>query len=253
MPDLSVFYSWMLVPFIFGLRSLMINCSSSLFKMLILLIILAPISASLTRDPFSTIRILDLLWVITITIALGLHNLLTFFSSLKFKTIIFVVVISVSLIQLYLSYFVLLRYERSENYSFSYIELLKTTEQMKDNRFIIDSTRELGTGIRFAYLKKYDPLVLQKILANQIKDDYYSNFGYDEPYAIDNVETRPIVWREDVCKNQILVGDLLSISEQQVQEHHLKFLFNIKNLAGDITLKAYSTNPGRSCLNRTRE
>ena len=253
MPDLSVFYSWMIIPFVFGLRALMINRFSPFIKMLILLIILAPISASLTRDPFSTIRILDLLWVITITIALGLHNLLTFFSSLKFKTIIFVVVISVSLIQLYLSYFVLLRYERSENYSFSYIELLKTTEQMKDNRFIIDSTRELGTGIRFAYLKKYDPLVLQKILANQIKDDYYSNFGYDEPYAIDNVETRPIVWREDVCKNQILVGDLLSISEQQVQEHHLKFLFNIKNLAGDITLKAYSTNPGRSCLNRTRE
>lgn len=247
-PDLSVFYSWMIIPFVFGLRALIINRSSSFNKMLILLVILAPIPASLTRDPFSTIRTLVFFWGITITIAFGVNYLLNVSLLYRFKALICIVVVLISLMQLYLAYFVLLKYERSENYSFSYIELLKKTEQTKMKKFVVDSTRELGTGIRFAFLKKYDPRALQKVLANQLKGQYYSNFEYDEPYVLDNVEVRPIIWREDVCKNQILVGDLLAISNQQAQEHRLKFLFDIKNLAGDTALKAYLTDPSSACL-----
>lgn len=253
MPDLSVFYSWMIIPFVFGLRALMINRFSPFIKMLILLIIVAPLPASLTRDPFSTIRVLVFLWGITITTAFGVNYLLNIFLSFKFKATIFAVIVLLSFIQLYLAYFVLLKYERSENYSFSYLELLKRIETDKNTKFVVDSTRELGTGIRFAYLKKYNPLSLQQALGGSIRGQYYSNFEYDEPYVLDNIEARPIIWREDVCKDQILVGDLFAISEQQVQEHHLKFLFDIKNLAADITLKAYLTDPSSACrLDRIR-
>lgn len=245
MPDLSVFYSWMIVPFVFGLKSLMKNRSSPLIKMLILLLILAPIPASLTRDPFSTIRTLVFLWGITITIAFGVNYLLNI--SFKLKTLVFITIISASLIQLYLAYFVLLKYERSENYSFSYLELLEKTQEMKDKKFVVDSTRELGTGIRFAYLKEYDPLALQKILASQLKGQYYSNFEYDEPYVLDNIEARPIFWEEDICKDQVLVGDLLAISDGQIKEHDLRFLFDVKDLAGNVALKAYTTNPDAKC------
>ena len=237
-PDLSVFYSWMIIPFVFGLRSLIANRFTPLVKMIILLIILAPIPASLTRDPFSTIRTLVFLWGITVLIAFGIHHLLNIFSAFRFKNAIFIVIVLISLIQLYIAYFVLLKYERFDNYGFSYIELLKRTEQMEDKKFVVDSTRELGTGIRFAFFKKYDPLALQKILGNQILNRYYSSFEYDEPYVLDNIEARPIFWKEDVCKEQVLVGDSLAISDGQIKEHYLRFLFDVKDMAGNVALRA---------------
>lgn len=252
-PDLSVFYSWMFIPFVFGLKSLMINRFLPLIKMIILLLILAPIPASLTRDPFSTVRILVFLWGITIIISLGVNHLLNIFPTFRYKTQIFIAIILLSLVQLYLSYFVLLKYERSENYGFSYFELLKKIESNKDQKFIIDTTRELGVGIEFAYLIKYDPPSLQKELGSRIKGQYYGGGDYEEPYIFDNIEARPIYWKEDICKKQILVGDLLAISDNQIKEHHLKFIFNIKNMAGDITLKAYLTDPGTACnLNKAK-
>lgn len=247
MPDLSVFYSWMIIPFIFGLRSLVINRLSTISKMIILLVILAPIPASLTRDPFSSIRSIVFFWGVTMIIALGVNYLLNFFPSIKFKALILITIASLSFIQLYLSYFVLLKYERSENYGFSYLELLKKIATQQDTKFVVDSSRELGTGIRFAFLKGYNPSSLQQVLSKQIKGQYYSNFEFDEPYALDNIEARPIIWEEDIYKEQVLVGDLLAISDDQVKEHYLRFLFDVKDMAGNISLKAYMTNPKRKC------
>ena len=247
MPDLSVFYSWMVVLFVFGLRSFMKNHSSPLIRILILLTVLAPIPASLTKDPFCTIRTLVFFWSITIIIAFGINYLLNIFLSFKSKALIIIVIISISLIQLYLAYFVLLKYERSENYGFSYLELLKKIELNKDKKFVVDSTRELGTGIRFAFIKKHDPKTLQKALGSRIVGQYYSNFEYDEPYVLDNIEARPIFWHEDPCKDQILVGDLLAISDGQIKEHYLRFLFDVKDMAGNVALKAYATNPDAKC------
>ena len=180
-------------------------------------------------------------------IAIGVNYSLRFFSSIKNKVLIIVAVASLSFIQLYLSYFVLLKYERSEAYGFAYLELLKKIISQKDTKFVVDSFRELGTGIRFAFLKAYDPLSLQQVLSKQIKGQYYSNFEFDEPYTLDNIEARPIIWEEDIYKKQVLVGDLLAISDDQRKEHHLKFLFDIGNVAGDIVLKAYMTDPKTNC------
>ncbi len=247
MPDISVFYSWMIIPFFFGLRSLLKNRFSQLNKMIILLLILAPIPSSLTRDPFSTIRGLVFLWAVTLVVSFGLYEIWCLSKYFKIKAFVLTVIIIFSLFQLYLSYFILLKYERSENYGYVYLKLLEITEQMKDKKFVIDSSRDLAVGIRFAYLKKYDPRSFQEILGNKIKNQYYSNFEFDEPYVLDNIEARPISWREDACKKQILVGDLLAISDGQVKEHQLSFLFDIKDMAGDVFLKAYETNPDTKC------
>lgn len=247
MPDLSAFYSWMLIPFILGFYTLMKERAKILIKMLTLLLIVAPIPASLTRDPFSTIRILVFLWVINIIIALGIDNLLKYLLSFRAKVLVIIILISLSLIQLYLSYFVLLKYERSENYGYTYLQLLEKINEKPSQTFIVDTTRELGTGVRFAYLIGYDPVNLQKMLRSQIKNKYYSSYEYNEPYILDNIEARPIIWEEDICKKQILIGDLLAISEQQVKEHKLNLIFNIKDTTGNVALNAYQTNPSTKC------
>ncbi|MDD5415724.1 MAG: glycosyltransferase family 39 protein [Candidatus Daviesbacteria bacterium] len=252
MPDLSVFYSWVIIPFLFGLRSLILNRSLSFVKILILLLVIGPFAASLTRDPFATIRVLGFLWGITITIAFGLNYLLGIFSSFKLKLLTFTVVVLLSLIQLYLAYFVLLKYERSHNYGYSYVELLKQIELMRDKHFVVDSSREPAAGIMFAFFKKYDPNKLQKDLGPLVVGRYYSSFDPNEIYIVDNIEARPIFWKEDACKKQILVGDLLAISDNQVKEHKLSFLFDIKDTAGDVVLKAYETDPDIKCNLNTK-
>ncbi|MBI2596858.1 glycosyltransferase family 39 protein [Candidatus Daviesbacteria bacterium] len=247
MPDISVFYSWMIIPFVFGLRWLLVNRSLPLIRMIILLILIAPFSASLTRDPFSTIRALAFLWGITITIAFGFNYLLSILSSSKFRFLIFIAVILLSISQLYIAYFVLLKYERSNNYGYSYMELLKQTEQMKDKKFVVDSPRQPAAGIMFAFFKRYDPNLIQKDLNPLFAGRYYDSFELDEPYVVDNIEVRPIFWQKDVCKKQVLVGDLLAISDGQAKEHKLSFIFDIKDTAGDVVLKAYETNPDVGC------
>lgn len=247
MPDLSVFYNWMLIPFIFGLRYLIIKRNLPLIRMLILLIILSPLSAALTKDPFYTLRTLVFFWAITIMIAFGLYSLLSIKFSFKVKIAILILILLVSLSKLYISYFVLLKFERSENYGFSYIELLGKIEQMKDKKFMVDTYKEVGAGIRFAYLMEYNPVELQKDLKEKLAGDYYGNFQFNEVYVLDNIEIRPIFWPKDICIDQVLVGDPLAISSQQVEEHHLTFLFDIKDTAGNVTLIAYSTNPNKAC------
>lgn len=247
MPDLSVFYNWMIIPFFFGLRSLIVNRSLPLVRIMILLIIIAPFAASLTRDPFATIRVLAFLWGITIIIAFGLNYLLSLISSFKPKLLIFTVAVLLSLVQLYLAYFVLLKYERSHNYGYSYVELLKQIELMKDKHFVVDSSREPAVGIMFAFFKRYDPYKLQKNLGPIVAGRYYSTFDPNEIYIVDNIEARPIIWEEDPCKDQILVGDLLAISDGQIKEHYLRFLFEVKDLAGNVTLRAFKTDPKTKC------
>lgn len=247
MPDLSVFYSWMIVPFFIGFRKLIIDRHEPLSKILIILITIGPFAGSLTRDPFATIRVLGFLWSITLIISLGLVNILELILKIKLKLLVIFLVILVSLTQLYLAYFVLLKYERAHNYGYSYMKLLANMNQMKDKRFVVDTTREPAAGIMFAYLNKYDPSRIQKLLNPLIAGKYYSSFDPKEIYIVDNVEAKPIVWTQDICKDQILVGDLLAISDEQVKEHYLSFLFDIKDLAGDVTLKAYLTSPNLAC------
>ena len=77
---------------------------------------------------------------------------------------------------------------------------------------------------------------------------YYSSVDYEKEYKINNAEIRPIDWKEDVYKDQILVGDPLAISQNQADEHKLKLVFELKDLSREITLRGYSTNPREKCL-----
>lgn len=71
---------------------------------------------------------------------------------------------------------------------------------------------------------------------------------FDRYYKFANIETRPINWEEDIYQDLILVGDQLAVSGKQALEHKLTLLFEIKDLTGEVVLKAYSTNPREKCL-----
>lgn len=243
-PNLSVFYNWMLVPYILGIGLFFKKRSVPLIKMLILVMLIGPIPASLTRDPFYTLRTLIFLWTITIMIAFGINEILNKLPSrfIKFSLILFIVLYSS--LSLYISYFILFKYERT-SFDYSYMKLLEKIAEFPEKKFVVDNSRHIGAGLRIAFFNKYDPSKLQQFLKSA--GSYYSTAKFDESYILDNIEVKPIDWGEASCQERILVGDLLSISSEQVKDHNLSHLFDIKDIAGDVTFRAYLTNPDLSC------
>lgn len=249
MPGLSVFYNWFLIPFIIGIWYLLKNQSSILVKIIILLLIITPISASVTGDFFYPLRLLDFLWVLTIVISIGLFQIYLFFRSKIAVLTVFGVFFLYSLFSLYISYFILFKYEKAENYGYAYIKLMDKLSGYNNKQIIVDSARDPGIGVRIAYLKSYPPQRLQNQLHSQLKTPYYSNtVNTNEIYELDNITVKPLNFG-DACKsNVIIVGDRLAISSKQLEDHNLKQEFEILDLSGKSVLFGYSTHPKATCI-----
>jgi len=204
------------------------------------------VPAALTREPFYTLRVLPMLWVVSIIISYGGFEILY---KLQFNLLRFLLLLTVSVFSLgvfYSSYFILLKYERSSTYGFPYIELAKKSEDLSSKKFVVDLTRQNQSYIWFAFFKKYDPKKLQE-QGKIVLRDYYNASDFDGKRIIDNVKTGDI-WDKEPCTSQIIVGDLLAISEADVKEHGLHSEFEISDLTEKVKLKGYEVNSKEKCL-----
>lgn len=241
-PDIGVFYSWFMIPFFVGIKFMNKYFATGYLKILIILMIVTPISAALTGDSFYPLRVLDLIWIFSLIIAIGFFSIYEVFPK-KVTLVLLTVACIISIVSFYISYFVLFKYERAKDYGYSYVSLMKYLKKYPQYRIIIDSTREYGAGLRIAYLTKYNPADLQKQLQSQLKTPYYSaDVNLNEDYKMGNIETHFLSWQEANLKNVILVGDTLSISDKQAQEHRLKYAFDVKDMTDSIILRAYFTD-----------
>ena len=244
LPELSIFYPWLVIPFFVGLVSIIKKWKEA-NKFNFVLLILAPIPASLTGDPFSTQRAMSLLIPITFTISVGLGRLLTWHTKLfSILTIIFCVI---SLLTLYRSFAVLLPNERAKTWGFGFEQLAREIEKRPGENFIIDTSRIKPAYIELAFFLKYPPDKFQQEVEQSIKENYYINTSWSSHYKFSNIETRAINWEEDIYKENILVGDELAISENQAGEHFLEKLFEIRDPIQRIVFIAFKTNPALKC------
>lgn len=246
MPDLSLFYSWMIIPFILGIRELLKLRSTVVVKILLILLLISPLPAAITREPFYTIRALPLFWIITIIIALGVSVILEKIKSTLLRYIILVAIVLSSFLFIYNSYFILLKYERMDGFGYYNIKLLNELKEYKEIRVIIDSTRA-NLAMWYLFITKYSPFDAQKQLRSYVQQGYYSSDPDKDSYRFDNIEFRPINFSTDSCKGNIIVGDLLSISETQEKAHNLKTLFEIKDLNNRVKFKVYSSDSNKKC------
>ena len=248
MPDLSVFYEWMIIPYFFGFAYLVRNFKDKFVKNIFLLMFISPIPAALSTDPFYTLRVLELLWVFSVVISVGIWVFLSKIKRKLFKYILILIVLIISLVSFYLNYFILYKAVRSGTVRFSSQEFIKITKENPDRKYVVDFSRDVSIGVRIAYFRQYDPVLFQNEIGKPFLSKYYSSVDFEDKYKINNVEIRAIVWGEDVYKDQVLVGDVLAISEDQAKEHKLKLEFELKDLNGEITLRGYSTNPKLKCM-----
>lgn len=245
LPELSVFYFWEFLFYLVGLFVLIKDWKKQAIKFTALLLILSPIPASLTGDPFSTQRALPLLLPIMILISLGIDKLLKR-SFIPGIIIIFIFYIF-SIASLYRSLAVLLPNERAKIWGYGFSELANEIKKNSDEKFLIDNGRIKPAYIVLAFYLKIPPEKLQKAVDQTLKTRYYFDTKWNDYYQLENFETRSIDWEEDIYKEQILVGDELAISGNQAKEHFLSQVFEIKGPTGEIVFKGYKTNPILKC------
>ncbi len=233
-PFMSVFYSWMLIPYFTGIYFFWLKIKKAKNKFLLILIVSSLLPASLANDPFSTQRNIQLLLPLILLISLGAQHLLK-----KIPPITIIPVILLSLLAFWRSYFILFPADRTATWGYGHQQLVQILGQYKDIPVIIDSQKP-GYSL-FAFYQKFPPDKFQK--QNPQNQNYYQDVSFNQNRNLDNIHFRPIFWKEDIYQSQILVADLLAISPDQVKEHCLEPLFIINDPQNRLIFQGYKTNP----------
>lgn len=246
-PNLSVFYPWMFIPYLIGLFIIYQKRTHLNYRYVLLLAIIAPIPAALTKDPFWTYRAIPLLAPLVIIITIGIDKVVKINN--KLFSLLFCLLVVYSLMLLYRNYFIYLPYEKAIAWEYGYQSLVRQLSTYKNEHFVIDNARSPLTYLQLAFFMKLPPQTLQNAVGAEVKKDYYNNTLTNFNYSFENTEVRPIFWKTDIYKKQILVGDSLTFSDQQIRDHKLTQIFQVKDLLDNVVFEGYRTNPLKVCEN----
>lgn len=251
-PGLSVFYSWMLIPFISGLGMIIKIKINKKEKFMLWIALISVIPASLSTDPFYTLRVLLFLWFVSLTIALGINGIFKNTSRKDIVLVLFSLIFVVSFFDFYRKYFILFKVERAENFGLSDRLIAEYLRDYKGKVLVDLSERNIASGLKLAYYLDFSPVRFQKEIGVGYLDDYYTGYDTEKTYTLDNIEIRPINWIKDVFTKQLIIGDSLSISENQAREHKFILKSKIDKLSGGGgNIYIYETDPSEKCKSIT--
>lgn len=249
-PETTLFSLWVLPLYLIGLFVLAKRIPNKKANFVFVMMVVFAAPAALARDPFSSLRALNLLIPFCIVIALGLDSLLNK-TGVKVGGALIIILSLFSLVSLWRGYFVLLPGERASVWDYGYKELADELTKT-DEHFVIDPSRMEPPHILLAFYLKIPAREYQEFAKFKIIKGYYEDTEFDTYYKLRNFETRPIDWETDIYKKQILVGDELAISQEQVAEHFLEKVFEIHDPLKKIIFQGYRTNPIEKCNNIIR-
>lgn len=241
--DLSVFYPWFLIPLLFGISYLTKNKDKLLVKLLTILLIIGPLPAAITGDLFYPLRVLSLLWTISVVISFGVYYIWEKVGKSNPAKLVLIGILIYSYFLFYTSYFVQSRYESNNDLGYSYIKLIDKLKEYPDKNIVLDYTgRAWGAGIRMVYLMYEDPLKVQNNLSSQLKTSYYSpEVNAFEIFNIgNNITVRSIEWKDDLClKDTLFVGDQYFVDKSRIEEMGLREIFSVMDIRNNPTLFGY--------------
>ena len=195
--NFSVFYFWTLPFLLIGLFDFIKKITYEK-KVILTWVLLAPLPAALTGDPFHTYRSLLLYFPLTLMIGIGFGKVFVFLNSIQKKW--FISIVSVLLFFflacfLY-SYFYLTQTDRARSWDYGYKEIMSIIKTFpKESRIIFDDPWT-EVYIHYLFFLKIDPVIYQKEVesAGYPKDFYYSNISKLRPEKFGQVEFRHIDW-----------------------------------------------------------
>ncbi len=246
-PELSTFFVWQFPFYIYGLYLLVKKREWGEFRFFILtFLLIAPIPAALTRDPYSTIRALQMVVPITIAVSLGILEVANKLRRRNFKILFWfglALLIIYSILKLYSSVIILNEYYRGVHWNYGWEEATNVIKRLNQKLpIVVDNSRD-EPYIQLAFFMKEDPETYQRNNFEVPIDQYYTNMNRVKDKVIGNITTTPINWERDLLIKQYLIGDELAISLQQIKEHNLTLIKEIKYLNGEVALRIVETNP----------
>lgn len=241
-PELSVFYFWMIIPYFLGTLFLF-RLEKTISKKLVLgFLFLSPIPASLTGDPFSTIRALPLIFPLSIVIGMGLEKSFIYIKNKIIFISLLVIIFSLSLLMLTRNLFYLLPQERYSEWNYGYTVLPGVLSEYKDADILVDEPRGISY-IHWLFFTKYPPSLFQKQFSFNISN-YYKMSQWEAVGKVGRVSFENIIWGGSDKENDILVATPIGISEIQARDHLLTKLYTINGPDKKIILNVYITERG---------
>lgn len=240
-PEVSTFYFWMVIPYFFGLFRLLKEKKQTK-KLLFSLLIISPIPASITGDPFATLRGLPLLLPLSILIGLGIEKIYKLIFKKKIFYFIFISLFLLSLSFLVRNLFFIFPNEKYLEWNFGYKQLVEEMQKFPNTNFLFNDV--IGDNYaEILFFMKYPPEEFQKQQNKIDLSKYYGEGDWKNTFKFGNIEVRPIVWKTDVFQKQIIIADPLAVSQEQANEHFFKKVFTINAPDGKIVFNGYLTNP----------
>jgi 4-amino-4-deoxy-L-arabinose transferase-like glycosyltransferase len=242
LPELSVFYSWMVIPFLLGAYLFLTKEDNYAKKIILPFLFLAPVPAAFTGDPFSTLRALPLILPLVILISLGMEKIYLVISNKRAAVLLISVFFLLSIACLARSIFFLLPEERYFEWNYGYEKLMGRLKEFPGAKVLIDDP--VGVSyIQMLFFNQYPPVKVQKEF-NFNLDGYYQMGDWGNQSKVGDFEARPLVWGKDNLEKDILVARVVGISPAQIKIHSLTELFAIIGPDQKIIFNAFITKRG---------
>lgn len=244
-PGLSVFFLWQLPLYLHGLYLLFTKkIPPKLKHFILLLLIISPLPASLTRDPFSTIRALPLVIPVILICSLSAEVILHKLKNTMVRAIIITALLIYSILKLYSSGYLLNEYYRAAFWDYGWQQVAKVIKRDLDPNLpiVVDNARNEPYSQLLVFLKP-DPATYQAENFEVNSDNYYNFMGRNTTKKIGNVTTRGINWVEDKKIDQYLIGDSLAISPNQIKDNGLILIKQINYPDGSPAFRIVRTGP----------
>lgn len=247
-PELSVFYPWMIFLYFLGLYLLYNQKKSDHKKLLVILLFVTPLTGAFTKQPFHIQRTLAMLLPLTLIMGIAIDFTFQKLGN-KRSSVVFSILFIGSIILFWRSYFVLLPQMRYSIWGSEWKTLAAYIKSHPNDHFIIDQQKfqgpEENAYYQLALYMQIDPKIVQKSADPKYLENYYNDVSFSPYRSFLNIEMKPIDWGETVWKNEILVGSTAAISDDEAILHNLTQIFEIKDPNDQIILRGFQTNPNR--------
>ena len=256
-PYLGTFFLWQFPFYVYGLYVLVKKNLGELKFLTLSLLLISPLPAAITRDPYSTIRSLQMVIPLTVIISFALieayqnvSQLFIYRFRLLGKSLLNLItfaalttILIYSLARLYSSAIILNEYDHAAEWGYGYQQVADSFQNLDQKLpIVVDNTR-IESYSELLFFLKFDPEIYQKENFEVSASEYYTNLERNKVKKIGRIITRPIDWEKDLNVEQYLVGDSLAVSYEQIKSHNLTLIDEIKYPDSSIAFTIVKTNP----------
>lgn len=194
--NFSVFYGWMGIFIILGAwylwKRLDINGG-----LLFIWLLLGPVPAAFTGDPFHTYRSLLFYLPLSLLAGFGIAGTIAALKKYELPAITALILLSVGSLGLFaFSYFGLNQTTRAGYWDYGYREVVEYTKSLPEKTRIIVDDPKTEAYVHFLFFGKIDPEIYHKEVAklNPPRDYYYTDNRKIRPDRLGNIEFRHVDW-----------------------------------------------------------